>query len=191
MAGVRAVLGESVRSFFGGKPTVVRLAVLCGVAELAWRNLFNVAVGVGPSMLPTLNGDERGRTDVVLVDRIAARSGNLRPGDVVVLTSPQGRSACKRLVGVADDIVLARVPDGKGETREQRIRVPKGFVWVEGDNPQHSRDSRQYGPVPLNTIGGRAFASVYPNPRWLGRTFEHVESGPPLRLREAAAEARS
>jgi hypothetical protein len=39
-------------------------------------------------------------------------------------------------------------------------QVPKGHVWLEGDNLIVSRDSREYGPVPLALIKGRAVLQV-------------------------------
>lgn len=41
-------------------------------------------------------------------------------------------------------------------------QVPKGHVWLEGDFPKVSRDSREYGSVPLAMIYGRAWAQVGP-----------------------------
>lgn len=38
--------------------------------------------------------------------------------------------------------------------------VPKGKVWIEGDNLPRSKDSRHYGPVPLGLIQGRVIARV-------------------------------
>jgi mitochondrial inner membrane protease subunit 1 len=38
------------------------------------------------------------------------------------------------------------------------LRVPKGHVWLEGDNRPWSRDSRHYGPVPRAMVEGKAFA---------------------------------
>jgi mitochondrial inner membrane protease subunit 1 len=40
------------------------------------------------------------------------------------------------------------------------IRVPKGHVWIEGDNVVNSIDSRDYGPVPEATLKGRVLARV-------------------------------
>ena len=40
------------------------------------------------------------------------------------------------------------------------LQVPKGHVWLEGDCPHVSRDSREYGPVPLSLIYGRAWFQV-------------------------------
>lgn len=40
------------------------------------------------------------------------------------------------------------------------LQVPKGHVWLEGDNPLNSTDSRQYGPVPWALLQGRAFLKV-------------------------------
>ena len=42
-------------------------------------------------------------------------------------------------------------------------QVPAGHVWIEGDNPTHSLDSRQYGPVPLALIRGRVLVQVWPS----------------------------
>eukprot|EP00967_Tisochrysis_lutea_P013357 scaffold14924_cov19-Tisochrysis_lutea.AAC.1 len=37
----------------------------------------------------------------------------------------------------------------------QKVKVPKGHVWLQGDNLLHSRDSREYGPIPLALVKGR------------------------------------
>uniref|UniRef100_A0A4W5N872 Peptidase S26 domain-containing protein n=1 Tax=Hucho hucho TaxID=62062 RepID=A0A4W5N872_9TELE len=38
--------------------------------------------------------------------------------------------------------------------------VPKGHVWLEGDNLSNSADSRSYGPVPYALIRGRVCLKV-------------------------------
>lgn len=38
--------------------------------------------------------------------------------------------------------------------------VPQGHVWVEGDNPAYSVDSRSYGPIPEQLIVGRVWRTV-------------------------------
>lgn len=46
------------------------------------------------------------------------------------------------------------------QSRQETITVPKGHVWVEGDNPTLSVDSRQIGAVPAALVLGRACAIV-------------------------------
>jgi nickel-type superoxide dismutase maturation protease len=83
----------------------------------------------GGSMEPTLgDGDE------VLVDPRAYRRRPPRVGDVVLIQHPL-RGDVRAIKRVA-------------ELRE-------GGVWVLGDNPRASTDSRIFGPVPLSHLLGR------------------------------------
>lgn len=46
--------------------------------------------------------------------------------------------------------------------RSRLIHVPKGHVWLEGDNSENSLDSRNYGPVPAGLIVSRAIVRLWP-----------------------------
>ena len=42
----------------------------------------------------------------------------------------------------------------------QFMKIPKGHVWLQGDNLANSIDSRNYGAVPEATLKGRVLARV-------------------------------
>lgn len=42
-------------------------------------------------------------------------------------------------------------------------QIPQGMVWLEGDNPFNSTDSRSYGPVPLALVRGLVSFKVRPH----------------------------
>lgn len=44
----------------------------------------------------------------------------------------------------------------------RKVTVPPMHVWVEGDNPLFSVDSRHYGPVSLESVRGRVLMRVWP-----------------------------
>ena len=39
-------------------------------------------------------------------------------------------------------------------------QVPEGHIWLEGDNLPWSRDSREFGPVPLALVIGKVIATI-------------------------------
>jgi signal peptidase I len=92
------------------------------------------------------------------------------------------QSFIKRVVGVGGDTIAIRgghvIRNGKaaGEPFTARcdgdvcdfdrsIVIPKGSVYVMGDNRGDSDDSRFWGPVPLDWVIGKAFATYWPPSR--------------------------
>jgi len=125
--------------------------------------VLHVTTTEGPSMAPTLAA----AGDVVLVDRLTprARAWAIRRGDIVVADSSYkaAYTVCKRVVALEGDVVVRPAARGAppGAPRA-RVRVPRGHVWLEGDNAQDSTDSRAYGAVPTALVRGRVFARVWP-----------------------------
>ena len=54
---------------------------------------------------------------------------------------------------------------GSGCNFPQAIRVPKGYVFLMGDNRGASDDSRYWGPVPIKRVIGKAVATYWPPSR--------------------------
>lgn len=42
------------------------------------------------------------------------------------------------------------------------VQVPKGHVWLQGDNFHNSTDSREYGAVPYAVLRGRVVCKIWP-----------------------------
>lgn len=155
------------------------LAAFGALAACAQHYVLAVMQCVGPSMLPTI-----GRSgDVVLMWSTA--NGWIGPhrGDVVICASPTDPTStvCKRVHGMPGDVVRWRrlpgmPPPGEGAVRgreasEEVLQVPRGQVWLQGDNSADSCDSRYYGPVPISLVRGIVFLKVWPftEARWISR----------------------
>uniref|UniRef100_A0A5B6ZYK7 Peptidase S26 domain-containing protein n=2 Tax=Davidia involucrata TaxID=16924 RepID=A0A5B6ZYK7_DAVIN len=113
----------------------------------------------GPSMLPTFNLTG----DLILAERISTRFGKVGPGDVVLLRSPENprKIITKRVMGMEGDRITYIV-DPKHTDRTETVIVPKGHVWIEGDNIYASNDSRKFGPVPYGLLQGKVFWRIWP-----------------------------
>jgi inner membrane protease subunit 1 len=115
----------------------------------------------GPSMLPTLNV----YGDLLLVSKLHRYGRFCQVGDVVMTVHPldaQERIS-KRILGFPGDLVCIE----PRAAAQEFIKVPEGSAWLCGDNLEHSRDSRTWGPIPLALIRGKVMARVYPDPKWI------------------------
>ena len=129
------------------------------------------------SMEPTLEVGDR-----VLVNKLSYDLHDVNRGDLVVFERPDGtegdiKDLIKRVIGLPGETVEIRdgtvVIDGRvldePYLAEEEIlaefapvEVPEDHVFVMGDNRDDSRDSRIFGPIPADSIVGRAFVRVWP-----------------------------
>ncbi len=82
----------------------------------------------------------------------------------MVLRSPHSpnEQIAKRVVGLPGDWVLPRKQaDDRGE-RPSPVPVPRGHLWVEGDNAKSSNDSTSFGTVPAGLVEARVAYKLWP-----------------------------
>lgn len=112
----------------------------------------------GPSMLPTFSTN----TEWIIEVALSVRLGRpLARSELVVLDSPREPNGqiCKRVIGLPGDVVCVD-PSGERGMSTEHCLIPKGHIWIAGDNAAASRDSRDYGPVPVALVRSRVFARV-------------------------------
>jgi len=163
--------------------TLLLTAVIFFVIQMFIAQPFRV---VGGSMESTFEPGQ-----YVLVDRISHLWAPYVRGQVVVLHPPadfdeRGEPFIKRIVGVAGDTVEIRdgqvwvngsalaepylhvdPETGTAEPTEVTMDVgswvvPEGHVLVMGDHRVASSDGRDFGPVPVASIVGRALVRYWP-----------------------------
>jgi signal peptidase I len=131
------------------------------------------------SMVPTLEVGDR-----VFVNKFVYRFSEPERGDIVVFKSPEDgeEDLIKRVIGLPGDHVALyngdvyvnferleepyirgpHVQDEVSGSSLDAVTVEEGTVIVLGDNRANSRDSRFFGPVPIESIEGKAFAIFWP-----------------------------
>jgi len=108
----------------------------------------------GPSMLPSIK--EVG--DLAFVDVWTVKREGVRRGDVVICRkpeSPERERVCKRVTGIPGDTVIYF---NRYSAYPVVSEVPTGHVWLSGDNPDQSNDSRKYGPVGVGLVLGKVIS---------------------------------
>lgn len=111
-------------------------------------------------MLPTMST----HGEAIVENRLSFyRHGaaSLQRGSMITFHSPlsPSRVVCKRIIGLPGDIVCVDPTGLKAPSTEHAV-VPKGHIWVAGDNTSWSTDSRDYGPIPMGLVRGHMFARV-------------------------------
>ena len=89
-------------------------------------------------MQPTFNLDSS--TTLIIVDKMTKKFNR---GDIVTFISPTDENsyAVKRITATEGEIIK--------NSKDEYVIIPKGHIWLEGDNRLVSLDSNSYGPVNL------------------------------------------
>ena len=174
----RSARGDGVSGQKGTGPLDVVLTLLIsvvlvfGVVRPFIVEAYYVPSG---SMEPTLMPGDR-----VLAAKFYYRFFKPQRGDLVVFSDPgiPRETLVKRVVGLPGDTVA--IKDGilyiNGEPKKEPyvdhrltdstffgpVRVPRGHVFVMGDNRTNSVDSRSFGPVPQGDLLGKVFLRFWP-----------------------------
>uniref|UniRef100_A0A1L8DUA1 Mitochondrial inner membrane protease subunit n=1 Tax=Nyssomyia neivai TaxID=330878 RepID=A0A1L8DUA1_9DIPT len=155
------------------------------IAHCTFTYVFDFVFCSGPSMEPTIYSG-----DILLTEKLSSRRNRIDRGDVITAIAPTHPSKiiCKRVFAVSGDRIVAGVPGNSGDsisinvsaitangtpltttdkerielTKNRKIIIPRGHVWLEGDNKENSADSRYYGAIPQGLIKSRAVARVWP-----------------------------
>ncbi len=155
------------------------MALVAGFGAVRWFVLEPFAIP-SASMSPTLRAG-----DQVVVDKLAyGGAAPLRSDLVVFRAPPSGEILLKRVVALGGDTVA--IEDGalfvNGVRRRERyadpkaidsvyfgpVTVPRGTIFVLGDNRADSLDSRQFGAVSREAVIGRVAVRIWPPERWGG-----------------------
>ena len=151
---------------------LIKILVMVAVIFVAFRATAMPRIVLGQSMEPTLHTNEW-----VLLERVSYWLHGPQRGDVVVFKAPDdpGLEYIKRVIGLPGDHVVVREghvwingrlliehyiaapPDYSDDQL-----VPKGYLYVLGDNRDNSDDSQVWGMLPQTNIIGQAIAVYWP-----------------------------
>jgi signal peptidase I len=164
---------DAIYSFFRELPLLLVAAVLVAfILKTFVVQPFWVPTG---SMIPTIMPNDR-----VLALKFVYRFAEPKPGDIVVFLPPNGENKdyIKRVIAVGgqrikivDGIVYVNgkpiresylQPDYFDSGNMPEIVIPKGYVFVMGDNRPNSLDSRVFGPIHVKSIIGKAVLIYWP-----------------------------
>jgi signal peptidase I len=129
----------------------------------------------GTSMMPSLDDQER-----IFVNKYVYRLEPIQRGDIIVFRYPRdpSKSFIKRVIGLAGDRIRIEggevfvngaaldedyVPAAYSDQRSYpEIVVPGHSYFVLGDHRTMSNDSRDFGPVDVGFIYGKAVFGYWP-----------------------------
>ncbi len=135
----------------------------------------------GASMEPTFKSG-----DYILTSRVTYKMRTPRRGDVVVFKSPKNPDIeyIKRIIGLPGDKIM--IENGNVFVNDKLLQenyiaartnlweggfikdgapytVPDGEILVMGDNRPRSSDSREFGPIPVESVIGQVFFRYFPS----------------------------
>ena len=165
--------------------TIQAIVMALSIFIVVYLFLFQPHQVRGSSMVPSFIDGE-----FLLTNKISYRFNLPKRGDVIVFKAPPSEPCAeieceyiKRIVGEPGDQI--KVSGGKVYVNNQllnesylsrgtvtnpgqilsegtTITVPSDYYLAFGDNRPHSRDGREFGPIPRNSIIGKAWIRYWP-----------------------------
>ncbi len=153
-------------------------SVVLVAVTLVLTYVFQLVGVVGNSMEPTLHNGDR---------LLLSSTGSVyQSGDIVVIDRYTEEPLIKRVIAVGGDTVeivdsvvmvndnplyetYAKFEDAHANGRYyEKITVPRGYLFVLGDNRDHSQDSRDQdiGLIATSDVIGRAVYCIWPPARF-------------------------
>ena len=160
----------------------VAFALVFGFIKPAVADSYRIP---SSSMEPTLHGCEGCNNDRVMANKFIYRFTEPKRGQIVVFKSVEDGETLliKRVVGVAGDTIQLRggILYVNGEPQQEPyvhanpchrylpktcafgpVTVPRGHLFLMGDNRAVSHDSRFFGAVPEENVEAEAFFRYWP-----------------------------
>lgn len=139
----------------------------CLVTNFIPNTRFMIFTMKSTSMLPTIRPEEH-----VVVDLKGYATNAVQRGDLIVFEAPEGNPGLwvMRCAGIPGDVVDIQLGScfingeiQEGQIEDSKVRVFQKRPWVLrsdelfclGDDRSTSRDSRYWGPLPVNAIRGK------------------------------------
>jgi signal peptidase I len=147
--------------------------------------IFAPIIVDGLSMMPTLHDHDR-----MIVNKLSYKIGTPKRFDIIVFHAEEGKDYIKRVIGLPGDHIEYKNDtlyiNGKAykepyldQYKKQLIdgpltepftleeitgkkTVPKGYLFVMGDNRRFSKDSRHIGFIPMEKVVGKANIVYWP-----------------------------
>jgi len=166
--------------------TIQTIVLAFSVFIIIYLFLFAPHQVKGSSMYPTFSNEE-----FLLTNKISYRFNEPQRGDVIVFKAPKSEPCAeieceyiKRIIGLPGDrikisggfvYVNGQVLDESNYLPRETVTsggdflgegvervIPEGFFLPIGDNRPYSRDGREFGPIPIESIIGKAWLRYWP-----------------------------
>jgi len=165
--------------------TVQAIVLALSIFIIVYLFLFQPHQVKGKSMYPNLDDGE-----FLLTDKVSYRFGTPKRGDVIVFKAPKSEVCAeieceyiKRVIGLPgerlmlsnghfyvngkqlnEEYLSSTLMTNAGSFMSEGVerQIPEGYYLPIGDNRPYSRDGREFGPIPLDSIVGKAWLRYYP-----------------------------